>query len=198
MKKHQEDSLLLNSRFMAYWEDLIVGLKIKGSEMSSSYALRCIPAVHVHQLCLTQNQWVTKWFSSLVSFLSGVVPQHVTPHTVGFGDVNRLVILPRDWYSIKWLCFHRLIGVFRLNNNTGVISTAKPLDYETNGSYSLRVEADSMGLAESNLRAPSKSTPAYHSNCHLQNGTLFSYIGHCFWPGLKAFCSFWVNGLRKT
>uniref|UniRef100_A0A673ZJU0 Protocadherin-related 15b n=1 Tax=Salmo trutta TaxID=8032 RepID=A0A673ZJU0_SALTR len=55
-------------------------------------------------------------------------------------------------------------GVFRLNNNTGVISTAKPLDYETNGSYSLRVEADSMGLAESNLRAPSKSTPAYHSN----------------------------------
>uniref|UniRef100_A0A8C7JJ95 Protocadherin-related 15b n=1 Tax=Oncorhynchus kisutch TaxID=8019 RepID=A0A8C7JJ95_ONCKI len=49
-------------------------------------------------------------------------------------------------------------GVFRLNNNTGVISTAKPLDYEANGSYSLRVEADSMGLAESNLRAPSKST----------------------------------------
>lgn len=103
MKKHQEDSLLLNSRFMAYWEDLIVGLKIKGSEMSSSYALQCIPAVHVHQLCLTQNQWVTKWFSSLVSFLSGVVPQHVIPHTVGFGEVNRLVIVPRDGYSIKWL-----------------------------------------------------------------------------------------------
>uniref|UniRef100_A0A673ZFU6 Protocadherin-15 n=1 Tax=Salmo trutta TaxID=8032 RepID=A0A673ZFU6_SALTR len=51
-------------------------------------------------------------------------------------------------------------GVFRLNNNTGVISTAKPLDYETNGSYSLRVEADSMGLAESNLRAPSKTNTA--------------------------------------
>uniref|UniRef100_A0A8C8FSQ8 Protocadherin-15 n=1 Tax=Oncorhynchus tshawytscha TaxID=74940 RepID=A0A8C8FSQ8_ONCTS len=51
-------------------------------------------------------------------------------------------------------------GVFRLNNNTGVISTAKPLDYEANGSYSLRVEADSMGLAESNLRAPSKTNTA--------------------------------------
>uniref|UniRef100_A0A6Q2YU46 Cadherin domain-containing protein n=1 Tax=Esox lucius TaxID=8010 RepID=A0A6Q2YU46_ESOLU len=48
-------------------------------------------------------------------------------------------------------------GVFRLNNSTGVISTAKLLDYETNASYILKVEADSMGVVESNLRVPSKS-----------------------------------------
>ncbi|CAB1311884.1 unnamed protein product, partial [Coregonus sp. 'balchen'] len=50
--------------------------------------------------------------------------------------------------------------VFRLNNNTGVISTVKLLDHETNASYSLRVEADSMGVVESNLRAPSKTNTA--------------------------------------
>uniref|UniRef100_A0A674BEZ0 Protocadherin-related 15b n=1 Tax=Salmo trutta TaxID=8032 RepID=A0A674BEZ0_SALTR len=48
-------------------------------------------------------------------------------------------------------------GVFRLNNSTGVFSTAKQLDYETNASYILKVEADSMGVVGSNLRAPSKS-----------------------------------------
>lgn len=38
-----------------------------------------------------------------------------------------------------------------------MISTAKPLDYETNSSYVLKVEADSMRVVSSNLRAPSKS-----------------------------------------
>ncbi|XP_036428098.1 protocadherin-15b [Colossoma macropomum] len=51
-------------------------------------------------------------------------------------------------------------GEFTLNNNTGVISTAKPLDYESNSSYVLRVEADSMRVVSSNLRAPSKSNTA--------------------------------------
>ncbi|XP_066519597.1 protocadherin-15b isoform X3 [Hoplias malabaricus] len=51
-------------------------------------------------------------------------------------------------------------GEFALNNRTGVISTAKALDYETNSSYILRVEADSLRVVSSNLRAPSKSNTA--------------------------------------
>ncbi|XP_054878601.1 protocadherin-15-like [Poeciliopsis prolifica] len=51
-------------------------------------------------------------------------------------------------------------GVFSLNKTTGEISTAKPLDYETNSSYVLKVEADSMRVVSSNLRAPSKSNTA--------------------------------------
>uniref|UniRef100_A0A3Q3WTS8 Protocadherin-15 n=1 Tax=Mola mola TaxID=94237 RepID=A0A3Q3WTS8_MOLML len=51
-------------------------------------------------------------------------------------------------------------GVFALNETTGVISTAKPLDYEANSSFVLKVEADSMGVASSNLRAPSKTNTA--------------------------------------
>ncbi|KAM7370799.1 hypothetical protein PAMP_010319 [Pampus punctatissimus] len=51
-------------------------------------------------------------------------------------------------------------GAFALNETTGVISTAKPLDYETNSSYVLKVEADSMRLVSSNLRAPSKTNTA--------------------------------------
>uniref|UniRef100_A0A8C8EXP9 Protocadherin-15 n=1 Tax=Oncorhynchus tshawytscha TaxID=74940 RepID=A0A8C8EXP9_ONCTS len=51
-------------------------------------------------------------------------------------------------------------GVFRLNNSTGVFSTAKQLDYETNASYILKVEADSMEVVGSNLRAPSKTNTA--------------------------------------
>uniref|UniRef100_A0A8C4H927 Cadherin domain-containing protein n=1 Tax=Dicentrarchus labrax TaxID=13489 RepID=A0A8C4H927_DICLA len=48
-------------------------------------------------------------------------------------------------------------GTFALNVTTGVISTAKPLDYEANSSYVLKVEADSMRVGSSNFRAPSKS-----------------------------------------
>ncbi|XP_050980465.1 protocadherin-15b isoform X2 [Labeo rohita] len=51
-------------------------------------------------------------------------------------------------------------GEFVMNNITGVISTAKPLDYESNSSYILRVGADSMRVVSSNLRAPSKSNTA--------------------------------------
>ncbi|XP_035807814.2 protocadherin-15b isoform X3 [Amphiprion ocellaris] len=51
-------------------------------------------------------------------------------------------------------------GVFALNETTGVISTAKPLDYEANSSYILKVEADSMRVVSSNLRAPSKTNTA--------------------------------------
>ncbi|KAF4085313.1 hypothetical protein AMELA_G00115940 [Ameiurus melas] len=51
-------------------------------------------------------------------------------------------------------------GEFSLNNQTGVISTAKPLDFERSNSYVLRVEADSMRVISSNLRAPAKSNTA--------------------------------------
>uniref|UniRef100_A0A8B9JY05 Protocadherin-related 15b n=1 Tax=Astyanax mexicanus TaxID=7994 RepID=A0A8B9JY05_ASTMX len=51
-------------------------------------------------------------------------------------------------------------GEFTVNNLTGVISTARPLDYETNSSYVLRVEADSLRVFSSNQRAPSKSNTA--------------------------------------
>lgn len=52
---------------------------------------------------------------------------------------------------------HLLPGMFALNETTGVISTARPLDYEANSSFILKVEADSMRVASSNFRAPSKS-----------------------------------------
>ncbi|TMS22380.1 Protocadherin-15 [Larimichthys crocea] len=48
-------------------------------------------------------------------------------------------------------------GVFILNETTGMISTAMPLDYEANSSFVLKVEADSMKVVSSNLRAPSKT-----------------------------------------
>lgn len=48
-------------------------------------------------------------------------------------------------------------GHFRVNNRTGVISTAKPLDYENVTSYVLRVQADSMVVVMAKLRVPSKS-----------------------------------------
>uniref|UniRef100_A0A8C1RQL8 Protocadherin-15 n=1 Tax=Cyprinus carpio TaxID=7962 RepID=A0A8C1RQL8_CYPCA len=54
-------------------------------------------------------------------------------------------------------------GEFIVNNITGVISTAKLLDYESNSSYVLRVEADSMRVVSSNLRAPSKSEAAFNA-----------------------------------
>lgn len=50
-----------------------------------------------------------------------------------------------------------LPGHFQINNKTGVISTAKPLDYEDVTSYILRVQADSMEVVMSNLRVPSRS-----------------------------------------
>ncbi|XP_037637635.1 protocadherin-15-like isoform X7 [Sebastes umbrosus] len=52
------------------------------------------------------------------------------------------------------------LGHFQVNNKTGVISTAKPLDYENVTSYVLRVQADSMVIVLSNLRVPSKTNTA--------------------------------------
>ncbi|XP_036980680.1 protocadherin-15a isoform X1 [Acanthopagrus latus] len=51
-------------------------------------------------------------------------------------------------------------GHFQVNNRTGVISTAKPLDYENVTTYVLRVQADSMVVVMSNLRVPSKTNTA--------------------------------------
>ncbi|XP_028278961.1 protocadherin-15-like [Parambassis ranga] len=52
------------------------------------------------------------------------------------------------------------LGHFKVNNRTGVISTAKPLDYENVTSYILRVQADSLLIVMSNLRVPSKTNTA--------------------------------------
>nr|XP_046257906.1 protocadherin-15-like isoform X6 [Scatophagus argus] len=52
------------------------------------------------------------------------------------------------------------LGHFQVNNMTGVIFTAKPLDYENVTSYVLRVQADSMVVVMSNLRVPSKTNTA--------------------------------------
>ncbi|XP_049614964.1 protocadherin-15 isoform X1 [Syngnathus scovelli] len=74
-------------------------------------------------------------------------------------------------------------GVFALNNKTGLISTAKRLDYEANSSYLLKVEADSMRVVSSNLRAPSKSNTAavvidiQDENDHSPVFTTSLYIG---------------------
>ncbi|KAF7664475.1 hypothetical protein LDENG_00175920 [Lucifuga dentata] len=51
-------------------------------------------------------------------------------------------------------------GRFQVNNRTGVIYTANPLDYESVTSYVLRVQADSMVIVMSNLRVPSKTNTA--------------------------------------
>ncbi|XP_072534068.1 protocadherin-15a isoform X1 [Salminus brasiliensis] len=51
-------------------------------------------------------------------------------------------------------------GVFRVDNRTGMIYTAKLLDYETVTSYELRVQADSLALVLANLRVPSKTNTA--------------------------------------
>uniref|UniRef100_A0A8C4YVW9 Protocadherin-related 15a n=1 Tax=Gadus morhua TaxID=8049 RepID=A0A8C4YVW9_GADMO len=48
-------------------------------------------------------------------------------------------------------------GHFMVNNLTGVIYTARMLDYETLTSYVLRVQADSMLVVMANFRVPSKS-----------------------------------------
>lgn len=53
-------------------------------------------------------------------------------------------------------------GHFVVNNATGVISTAKPLDYENITAYVLRVQADSMAIAMSSFNVASKSKPPVH------------------------------------
>ncbi|XP_029697886.1 protocadherin-15-like isoform X3 [Takifugu rubripes] len=51
-------------------------------------------------------------------------------------------------------------GEFTLNETTGLVSTAKGLDYESSSSFVLKVEADSIEVASSNLRVPSKTNTA--------------------------------------
>ncbi|XP_035257062.1 protocadherin-15-like isoform X2 [Anguilla anguilla] len=51
-------------------------------------------------------------------------------------------------------------GHFAVNNATGVIATARRLDYENITEYVLRVQADSMAIVLSNLRVPSKTNTA--------------------------------------
>uniref|UniRef100_A0A674CIV0 Protocadherin-related 15a n=1 Tax=Salmo trutta TaxID=8032 RepID=A0A674CIV0_SALTR len=55
-------------------------------------------------------------------------------------------------------------GEFQVNNRTGVISTAKLLDYEAVTSYVLRVQADSMAVVKAQLRVPSKSKTGVLTN----------------------------------
>ena len=43
-----------------------------------------------------------------------------------------------------------------MNNRTGMIYTAKRLDYEEVNTYVLRVQADSLTIVLANLRVPSK------------------------------------------
>ncbi|KAJ8250520.1 hypothetical protein COCON_G00224420 [Conger conger] len=57
-------------------------------------------------------------------------------------------------------------GHFVVNNVTGVISTAKPLDYENITEYVLRVQADSMAIALSNFNVASKTN----------TGTVFVFV----------------------
>lgn len=68
-------------------------------------------------------------------------------------NVLSFVIFPP--FHVHPLCL--VPGHFQVNNKTGVISTAKPLDYENVTTYVLRVQADSMLVVMSNLRVPSKS-----------------------------------------
>lgn len=68
-----------------------------------------------------------------------------------------------------------------MNNMTGVISTAKPLDYENVTSYVLRVQADSMLVVMSNLRVPSKSKKCPSMNAwmsRLSCVTSLTYLNH--------------------
>ncbi|GAA6094932.1 protocadherin-15a isoform X4 [Tachysurus ichikawai] len=52
------------------------------------------------------------------------------------------------------------LGEFRVDNSSGMIHTAKLLDYETRTSYELRLQADSLVLVLANLRVPSKTNTA--------------------------------------
>uniref|UniRef100_A0A1A8R8F9 Protocadherin 15b n=2 Tax=Nothobranchius rachovii TaxID=451742 RepID=A0A1A8R8F9_9TELE len=73
--------------------------------------------------------------------------------------------------------------IFSLNETTGEIFTASLLDYETVPKYVLKVEANSMEVVSSNLRAPSKSNTAkvvvdiWDENDHPPVFTKSLYIG---------------------
>uniref|UniRef100_A0A8C6P6I9 Protocadherin related 15 n=1 Tax=Nothobranchius furzeri TaxID=105023 RepID=A0A8C6P6I9_NOTFU len=73
--------------------------------------------------------------------------------------------------------------IFSLNETTGEIFTASLLDYETVPKYVLKVEANSMEVVSSNLRAPTKSNTAkvvvdiWDENDHPPVFTKSLYIG---------------------
>uniref|UniRef100_A0A8C2DI97 Protocadherin-15 n=1 Tax=Cyprinus carpio TaxID=7962 RepID=A0A8C2DI97_CYPCA len=75
-------------------------------------------------------------------------------------------------------------GEFVVNNITGVISTAKPLDYESNSSYVLRVEADSMRVVLLKLRPFLQSTASSYSDLQKLNqdpcSTIFFFLFFIF------------------
>uniref|UniRef100_A0A8C8BQX5 Protocadherin-15 n=1 Tax=Oncorhynchus tshawytscha TaxID=74940 RepID=A0A8C8BQX5_ONCTS len=89
--------------------------------------------------------------------------------------------------AINQTIFYSIVGgnegEFQVNNQTGVISTAKLLDYETVTSYVLRVQADSMAVVKAQLRVPSKTNSAkvyievHDENDHPPVFTRKFYIG---------------------
>ncbi|KAJ8014000.1 hypothetical protein DPEC_G00035680 [Dallia pectoralis] len=110
-----------------------------------------------------------------------------------FAPVSELALVGRPVGSILAAAINQTIfysivggnerGDFLVNNRTGVISTAKPLDYETVTSYVLRVQADSMIVVMSQLRVPSKTNTAkvyidvHDENDHPPVFTRTLYIG---------------------
>uniref|UniRef100_A0A3Q3EAM9 Protocadherin-15 n=1 Tax=Labrus bergylta TaxID=56723 RepID=A0A3Q3EAM9_9LABR len=81
----------------------------------------------------------------------------LAPSGTAVGTILAAAINQTIFYSIV---AGNELGHFEVNNRTGVISTAKPLDYENVTSYVLRVQADSMVVVMSNLRVPSKTNTA--------------------------------------
>uniref|UniRef100_A0A674CJ80 Protocadherin-related 15a n=1 Tax=Salmo trutta TaxID=8032 RepID=A0A674CJ80_SALTR len=89
--------------------------------------------------------------------------------------------------AINQTVFYSIVGgnegEFQVNNRTGVISTAKLLDYEAVTSYVLRVQADSMAVVKAQLRVPSKTNTAkvyievHDENDHPPVFTRKFYIG---------------------
>ncbi|KAK7901865.1 hypothetical protein WMY93_018634 [Mugilogobius chulae] len=87
-----------------------------------------------------------------------------------FGPVSELAAVGKivgqiEATALNQTIFYSIVegnerGDFKLNEATGVITVAKPLDYESVTSYILRVQADSMLVVMSNLRVPSKSNTA--------------------------------------
>uniref|UniRef100_UPI0037E8FA3F protocadherin-15-like n=1 Tax=Semicossyphus pulcher TaxID=241346 RepID=UPI0037E8FA3F len=81
----------------------------------------------------------------------------LAPNGTAVGTILAAAINQTIFYSIV---AGNELGHFEVNNKTGVISTARPLDYENVTSYVLRVQADSMIVVMSNLRVPSKTNTA--------------------------------------
>ncbi|XP_061692666.1 protocadherin-15-like [Syngnathoides biaculeatus] len=81
----------------------------------------------------------------------------LAPVGTALGTIRAAAVNQTIYYSIV---AGNDLGHFRVNNRTGVISTAKPLDYENVTGYVLGVQADSLLVVMSNLRVPSKTNTA--------------------------------------